>query len=227
LAGKKMQLSDCFMELMAYTTYLCQGRMNNPPPYEETRRRYDDLLQQAGQCCQDAGFDEDDRQMALFAVCAWIDETILCSEWPERGRWQEDQLQRLHFQTMNAGEEFFARLAELDPEATAIREVYAYCLALGFKGRYFLPEDDKKLVEIQKANLLLVKDNLDMSVTEKLFPDGYSGVPVEVKRKRWLRGLSIYTIIVMAISLLGVIALFSVYKALLSSISQSSFGPGF
>jgi type VI secretion system protein ImpK len=222
-----MQLSDCFMGLMAYTTYICQGRMNNPPPYEETRRRFDDLIQQAEQCCQDAGYNEDDWQASLFAVCAWIDETILCSEWPERGRWQEDQLQRLHFQTMNAGEEFFTRLSELDPEATSIREVYAYCLALGFKGRYFLPEDDKKLVEIQKANLLLVKDNLDMSVTEKLFPDGYSGTTGEVKRKRWHRGLSLYGLIIVAISLLGVIALFSVYKAMLLNINQSYFGTGF
>jgi len=222
-----MQLSDCFMGLMAYTTYICQGRMNNPLPYEETRRRFDDLIQQARQCCQDAGFNEDDWQTALFAICAWIDETILCSEWSERGRWQEDQLQRIHFQTMNAGEEFFTRLAELDPEATAIREVYAYCLALGFKGRYFLPEDDKRLVEIQKANLLLVKDNLDMGVTEKLFPDGYSGAAGEVKRKRWQRGLSLYGLIIVAISLLGVIALFSVYKTLLLSINQSYFGTGF
>lgn len=222
-----MQLSDCFMGLMAYNTYLCQGRMHNPPSYEETRRRFDDLLDQARQCSQEAGSNEDEWREALFAVCAWIDETILCSEWPERGRWQEDQLQRLHFQTMNGGEEFFTRLAALDPEATAIREVYAYCLALGFKGRYFLPEDDKKLVEIQKANLLLVKDNLDMSVTEKLFPDGYSGEAGEVKRKRWRRGLSLYNLIIMAISLIGVIALFSVYKALLSSINQSYFGTGF
>jgi len=222
-----MQLSDCFMGLMAYTTYLCQGRMSNPTPYDETRRRFDVLIEQARQCCQDAGFDEADWQMSLFAVCAWIDETILCSEWPERDRWQEDQLQRLHFQTMNGGEEFFDRLAALDAEAKAIREVYAYCLALGFKGRYFLPEDDKKLMEIQKANLLLVKDNLDMSVTEKLFPDGYSGDTGEAKRKRWHRGLSLYTLIIMAISLLGVIALFSVYKALLISINQSYFGAGF
>ena len=99
--------------------------------------------------------------------------------------------------------------------------------ALGFKGRYFLPEDDKKLVEIQKANLLLVKDNLDMSVTEKLFPDGYSGETGDVKRKRWRRGLSFYTLIIMVVSLLGVIALFSVYKALLLSINQSYFGTGF
>jgi len=222
-----MQLSDCFMGLMAYTTYLCQGRMDNPPSYEETRRRFDDLIQQARQCSQDGGFDEDDWQKAMFAVCAWIDETILCSEWFERGRWQEDQLQRLYFQTMNAGEEFFARLAELDLEAAAIREVYAYCLALGFKGRYFLPEDEKKLLEIQKANLLLVKDNLDMSVAEKLFPDGYSGMTDEVKHKRWRRGLSLYTLIIMAVSLFGVIALFSVYKALLLSINQSYFGVGF
>jgi type VI secretion system protein ImpK len=222
-----MQLSDCFMGLMAYTTYLCQGRMSNPPSGEEARRRFDDLLQQARRCCHEAGFTEDEWQESLFAVCAWIDETILCSEWSERDKWQEDQLQRLHFQTMNGGEEFFNRLAILDPEATSIREVYAYCLALGFKGRYFLPEDDKKLVEIQKANLLLVKDNLDMSVTEKLFPDGYSGATSAVKRKRWRRGLSLYTLVIMAISLLGVIALFSAYKALLLSITQSYFGTGF
>ncbi len=222
-----MQLSDCFMGLMAYGTYVCQGRMNNPPSYEEARRRFDDLLQQARQCCQETGFSEDEWQEALFAVCAWIDETILCSEWSARGKWQEDQLQRLHFQTMNGGEEFFNRLAALNPEATSIREVYAYCLALGFKGRYFLPEDNKKLMEIQRANLLLVKDNLDMSVAEKLFPDGYSGATSAVKRKRWHRGLSLYTLVIMAISLIGVIALFSIYKALLLSISPSYFGTGF
>ena len=222
-----MQLSDCFMGLMAYATFISQREMPNPAPYDETRRRFDDLIQQARQCCQDAGFGDDDWQTALFAVCAWIDETILCSEWPERGRWQEDQLQRLHFQTMNAGEEFFTRLAALDPEATAIREVYAYCLALGFKGRYFLPEDSKKLAEIQKANLLMVRDSLDMGVTEKLFPDGYSGTASDVKRKRWRRGISLYTFLIMAVSLLGVIALFSVYKTLLLSINKSYFGIGF
>jgi len=216
-----MNLADCFMELMAYTACLCQGRMETPPTFEEARRHIDALIENNHRDCAAAGFEERWEE-ALFAVCAWIDETVLCSEWSERDRWQDNQLQLVHFRTTNAGNEFFTRLNALEPEDLPVREVFAYCLALGFKGRYYLPEDNEKLQEIRSRNMYYLREDREAVEDEKLFPEAYSDRPGPAKRKRWLRGLSLYGILIVVISILGLAALFSTYKTLLVNMLDQS-----
>jgi len=218
-----MLLSDFFMELMAYTAQVSQGRTAAVFSYDEVRRKCDELAENSREQAIAAGFQEEEWREAFFAACAWMDETILCSGWPGRKQWEQSPYQVMHFQTMNAGEEFFLHLSNLAPEALPVREVYAYCLALGFKGRYFLPEDEKKLQEIARTNMILLRGGEEFFSTEKLFPEAYSGETGEVKRKRWRRGLSLFGAVVIVVSSLAVAALFSVYKALLMDAVNTYF----
>src|SRR5262249_45923540 len=95
----------------------------------------------------------EDYQDALFAVVAWVDETIIkCSDWVHHRQWKANPLQLEKYGTRNAGEELFERLARLRLDQKGIREVYYLCLSLGFHGQYFLGiEDDIKLNEIRHA----------------------------------------------------------------------------
>ena len=86
---------------------------------------------------------EQQQENVLYALCALSDETIACSEWPDKTPWQQKTLQMQFFQTQQAGEGFFVRLAQIqnqpaDPKQQAILTIYAFCLTLGFKGKYIL-----------------------------------------------------------------------------------------
>jgi type VI secretion system protein ImpK len=221
-----MRLSDTFMELMSYTSHLLQEfETGEPEDYENVRQRYDVLYQRALKQSQEEGCLDQDWQEAWFAVCTWIDEMLLCSDWSEKDKWESRQLQRVYFQTMNGGEEFFIRLAALAAEKGHIREVYLYCLAMGFKGRFFAPEDEKKLTEIRQANMLLIHDPLELNVSsEIMFPEAYDADSSHKKSRLWYHGLSSFHLIVMAGSLLLLISLFLSFKNNLGQLVQAYMG---
>jgi type IV/VI secretion system ImpK/VasF family protein len=74
---------------------------------------------------------------ALFAVCAWADERIMNAGWDEVStQWPQMLLQTHYFQTNLAGEAFFERLQSLSSNAGPAYSVFAFCLSLGFEGRY-------------------------------------------------------------------------------------------
>jgi type IV/VI secretion system ImpK/VasF family protein len=134
------------------------------------------LLEQAKAAAKRQGMLEQEFQDASFAVVAWADETILKnSTWDHQNRWKASPLQLEYFQTRNAGEELFERLARLRPEQKEIREVYYLCLGLDFKGRYFLGlEDELKLNQIRQEQIqhlpLAVED---VQRLEKVTPQPY------------------------------------------------------
>ena len=78
-------------------------------------------------------------EQARYALAAFIDETIINSENNCRDAWIAEPLQVQFFNDNLAGETFFKRLETL---LTDLRrhvetlEVYYFCLALGFQGRY-------------------------------------------------------------------------------------------
>jgi type VI secretion system protein ImpK len=214
------------MELMSYTSHLLQEfETGDPGDYENIRQSYDLLYQRAIKQGQEEGYLDKDWQEACFAVCTWIDEMLLCSDWSEKDKWETKQLQRVYFHTMNGGEEFFIHLAALSPGEGQIREVYLYCLAMGFKGRFFSPEDQKKLAEIQQANLLLIHDPLELTdKPEILFPEAYDLFSIPKKRRIWHHGLSSFHLIVTAGSLMLLISLFIFFKNHLGQMVQPYLG---
>ncbi|MCL9782512.1 DotU family type IV/VI secretion system protein [Vibrio sp. S4M6] len=76
---------------------------------------------------------------ARFAVYVWVDEAILSSPISSQGVWHPWQWH--FFQTHIGGEEFFERLnhhsgATKNENQTQLLSVYAFCLGMGFCGKY-------------------------------------------------------------------------------------------
>ncbi len=145
-----MRLIDCFIETMAFTLHFLQRAERDQPRYDEVEAQYRELITKAKERSEDEEFRPAEREAALFAVCAWIDEALLMSQWKEKERWRASPMQVTYFDTWNGGEEFFSRLAALDEREDQAREVYYYCLAIGFKGSLFR-QDDQEILERIKA----------------------------------------------------------------------------
>jgi type VI secretion system protein ImpK len=218
-----MRLSDTFMELMSYTTHLLQEfKDRKPVDYEHVRQQYAALYRRSLKQAQADGYLDKDWQEAWFAVSVWIDEMILCADWSEKDKWQRKQLQLEYFETLNGGEEFFTRLSALSPSQGQIREVYLYCLAMGFKGRFYSPEDEEKLTKIQQDNLLLIHESPELVITSKtLFPEAYDSAAITTRRPVWHYGLSMFHLIIMFISLLFVVLMFGFFKNNLDQLIQA------
>ncbi len=103
------------------------------------RRRTKELLDDAEREALQTGVSPDTIRTAKFALVAFIDETILSSDWPHKEEWASTPLQLEFFDQYDAGEVFFDRLDQLreNPRASAeALEIYYLCMALGFKGQY-------------------------------------------------------------------------------------------
>lgn len=108
---------------------------------ESFRIRIKQVLSAAEQEARQAGYAPDDIRLALFAVIAFLDETVLNSGQPMFADWPRRPLQQEVFGVHMAGELFFQYLQQLlgrqDSEDLAdVLEVYELCLLLGYKGRY-------------------------------------------------------------------------------------------
>ncbi len=98
-------------------------------------------LQTAYAEAQAHGYSAEDAQRAMFAVVAFIDESVLNSRNPAFADWPRMPLQEEFYGGHVAGELFFRDLQSvmerMDSPATAdLLEVYCLCLQLGYKGKY-------------------------------------------------------------------------------------------
>jgi type VI secretion system protein ImpK len=187
-----LRLIDCFLGVMAATVFATRSDDQAPVDAEAFRRDVETLLAQGEKAAQDAGFSKDDIDQARFAVCAYVDEVIQLSGWSARELWAAAPLQRAYYNTTNAGVEFFKRLDSLTEDNVPVREVYATCLAAGFKGQYFQERHSQTLTEIRKSNLRSVwgDDYSDASLSAGLlFPQAYAPEGQKGKgRHIWRRG---------------------------------------
>jgi len=87
------------------------------------------------------GYNGDDIELALFAVIAYLDESILVIHAPAFADWARMPLQQQRYGHDIAGEVFFQNLQKIltrseTHELADLLEVYYLCLLLGFAGRY-------------------------------------------------------------------------------------------
>jgi type VI secretion system protein ImpK len=169
-------MRDMFSKLFEYVLLVEQEIQHEQDqrPYEEVRDRIITLLEQAETTAQHQRIPQAEYQDACFAVVAWIDETIAHSTWEHRNRWKARPLQEEYFHVQRAGEELFQRLHKLSPEQKETREIYYYCLGLGFSGQYFLEEDAPKLTRerLEQAQRLPLQVE-DMRELTTLTPQPY------------------------------------------------------
>lgn len=131
--------ADCF------TLILQLRRTSEFGDQSVLKERIFSLLSKIEREAKEAGIDSEDIQWAIFALVAFIDETIISSEWGGKEGWLAKPLQLEFFNRYDAGEEFFNRLEQLRqrPHYKApLLEIYYLCLALGFKGKYSFQSRD-------------------------------------------------------------------------------------
>lgn len=210
------QLADCFMEIMAYTGYLTQARFSVQPSFDEVFGYYKLLVARSDTARRGMGISDTEWKSGLFPVCAWADERILCSGWNERSRWAQAQLQLELFQTTKAGEEFFHYLANIPRENRPVRAVYDLCMAMGFKGRYFLPGDEAVLDRVRKDNFACLADGSSFDFQGEVFP-GTGQYAKPERRRRRMRRIVVYNTLVVLIPIAAFAILYLLYYRILDT----------
>ncbi|NVN91503.1 MAG: DotU family type IV/VI secretion system protein [Desulfuromonadales bacterium] len=219
-----MHLSDCFIDTMAYVTYLLKSVESKQPAYEEVKSHTLRLLAQSESFVSRGLFTRDDYDQARFAICAWVDEAILNSAWNQKSYWLKDQLQRIHYNTTDAGEEFFDRLNAIGLHQRELREVFYLCLALGFTGRYCHKHDEYQLEQIKTSNLkLLLGSSVGLPSLERsdLFPEAYPSGATETGKLKIRMGSRLVAAICIAGPILLFSIMFVIYRFTLNGISEN------
>lgn len=141
--------SDCLMLIVQL-----RGAGGNLGESEELRRKIESFLDSFERRAKKSGYPLETIQEAKFALVAFIDETLIASEWEYKEDWLSNPLQLQLYNRFDAGDEFYQRLNELrrrGGDAMQIAEVYYMCMALGFKGKYALMEQEKLRVIIDET----------------------------------------------------------------------------
>lgn len=99
------------------------------------------LLARAEQDALAQGFSTQDARLAIFAVVAYLDESVLNTRVPALADWARRPLQDELFGGHMGGEWFFQHIDQLlarpdSPELSELLEVYQLCLLLGFRGKF-------------------------------------------------------------------------------------------
>lgn len=133
-------LALVFQELL---TVIVRLRSNRQPVTnaELFRGQVRGAMRQADQDAKRLGYTDEDIRYGIFAVVAFLDESILNLQNPVFQDWVRKPLQEEVFGRHTAGEIFYDNLQLLlgkrdAPETADVLEIYQLCLLLGFVGKY-------------------------------------------------------------------------------------------
>jgi type VI secretion system protein ImpK len=184
---------------------------------EAFRGQMKQALQRAEQEARSGGYKAEDVRQVLFAVVAFLDESVLGSRNPVFLDWPRLPLQTELFGHQIAGEVVFQELQKTlgradSAETCDVLEVYGLCLLLGFRGRYAAAGagDLQSLISAIQEKLRRVRGPSGPLSPRGLLPSDAVRV---AHSDPWVRRLGILTI---SIVLLTVIA-FVVFKLVLNS----------
>jgi type VI secretion system protein ImpK len=218
-----MHLIDFFVQLIGYVELMVEKLHKDQPSYEQVREEVIRLLAASESAAKKGQAPPDEYDQARFAVCAWIDETLLSSTWTHRNVWQREQLQRLYYNTTDAGVEVFDRLNSLRLDQRDLREVYYLCLSLGFKGRFINQGDDFLLDQLRGSNLKVIAGGTPgMTPPDRaeLFPEGLPLRGAEIQSKHSKFRYSIGTVIAVAAPLLLIGILYLIFRFTLAGVVE-------
>jgi type VI secretion system protein ImpK len=149
-------LTDICSEI--FTLILQLRRTSDFGNFEILRQRVRGLLSRVEAKAREAGTSTEDIQLVLFACVAFLDETIIASDWGQKDEWLARPLQLEYFNRFDAGEEFFVKLDALRqrPQSMGqVLKVFHMCMSLGYRGKHQFLEREKikTLIEETYAEL--------------------------------------------------------------------------
>jgi type VI secretion system protein ImpK len=132
-------LALAFQEIFTAIVRLRDNRQAVPNA-EVFRAQMKQALREVDQSAR-GRYSAEDVKQALFAVVAFLDESVLGCRNPAFANWPRLPMQAELYGQSLAGEVFFQELQKVlnrpdSPETADLLEVYYLCLLLGFKGRY-------------------------------------------------------------------------------------------
>jgi len=141
-ASARRRENLAFQEILTVSGRLRTGRQSVS---DAATFRYNILegLKAADQQARAQGYNGEDIKLAIFAVVAFVDESVLNSRDAVFADWPRRPLQEELFGHHVAGEVFFQNLKDLlsrndSQDLADVLETYHLCLLLGFAGRYSL-----------------------------------------------------------------------------------------
>jgi type VI secretion system protein ImpK len=213
--GRSENLALVLQELITAAVRLRSGRQQVSDA-EVFRRQVLQAVQVADRTAREKGYAGDDIRLAIFAVVAFLDETILNLRQPVFGEWVRKPLQEELFGRHLAGEAFFENLdgilARREAEVVAdLLEVYQICILLGYLGKYSITgkgELRSLIAQIHDKIQRIRKTGSEISPSWRP-PAGAAAAPPDPWAKRVL--------IAFVASLVLAIGLFAIYTMSLSS----------
>lgn len=137
---REWNLALAFQEVL---TVIVRVRFGRQPVQnaEAFRAHIKESLRVASQDAMARGYSQDDIQLALYAIVAFIDESVMNCQQPAFADWPRMPLQEELFGGHVAGENFFDNLQRVLTrtdfmQAGDLLELFYLCLLLGYKGRY-------------------------------------------------------------------------------------------
>lgn len=172
-----MRLIDCFVSSLAYTLdVISDADEGQHRDFDSVHAHIISQLNSLNGLANDGGYTDKQYRQALFSAVAFIDEKIVSSAWEGKKQWMKSLLQKYYFDTSNAGVEFYDYLDKLNPFNPAeidIREVYFYCMSLGFEGKFYGKGVKSALETIKLDNYKLLTEEQDFT-EEVLFPNAFA-----------------------------------------------------
>lgn len=197
------RLAETFAPCFTLILKLRAGNEFGDP--DTLRRRTKELLDDAEREALRTGVSPEQIRTAKFALVAFIDETVLSSDWSQKETWASTPLQLELYDQYDAGEVFFDRLEQLreNPKANAeALEIYYLCMTLGFKGKYQIHGQERlrEIIEQTYEDLRRLPDLAGKDLAPHGAPRGQVAEEVKSKLPAWviaaaaaLLGLLIYT----------------------------------
>jgi type VI secretion system protein ImpK len=182
---------------------------------ESFRAQMKQALRVAEQEARSRGCNAEDVKHVMFAVVAFLDESVLGCRNPVFADWPRLPLQAEFYGHQVAGEIFFQELQKAmnrpdSVETADLLEVYYLCLLLGFKGRYAAGGDLRSIMSAVQEKIRRVRGPLGA-----LSPRG--AIPADAVRLAqtdpWVRRLAIVALVTSLLAL----SLFLIFKFLLVS----------
>jgi type VI secretion system protein ImpK len=170
----------------------------------------------ASQNAKVKAYTDEDIELGVFAMAAFLDESILNLRKPVFQEWVRKPLQEELFGRHVAGETFFENLQQLlgrrdSQELADLLEVYYLCVLLGYLGKYSIASkgDLRALMGQTEDKIKRIRGSRADLSPAWMLPDEVAPAIADP----WLRRLAI----IAAACALGTLVLFGTYKIALSS----------